>query len=281
MIVDNLIREGSKILKEKNIPSYEIDSELLLSKVINKDRVFILTNGNYIVSSKKVNDYLNVISRRKKHEPLAYITKKREFWSLDFKVDHNVLIPRPETETIVEKVVKKFKDKNNLMILDVGTGSGCILLSILKELTKSRGIGIDSSSKTLNIAKKNSKILNLVHRAKFKHCDIDNFNFGNYDVIVSNPPYICSHRIKYLSEGVKNFEPRLALDGGNGGLEAINKVIVKARKLLKVRGHLIIECENEQLRKVIEILDKNHFKFTERLFDYSKNIRGIMSTKLI
>jgi len=281
MFVDNLIREGSRVLKEKNISSHEIDSEILLSKVINKDRTFILTNGNHIVSSKGVNSYFSIISRRKKNEPLAYITKNKEFWSLDFKVDPNVLIPRPETEAIVEKIVKKFKNKTNLHILDIGTGSGCILLSILNDLTKSRGIGIDSSSKTLNIAKKNSKILNLTQRVKFIHCDIDNYNFGNYDIIVSNPPYICSHRIKYLSECVKNFEPKLALDGGSSGLEMINKVIVKARKLLKVRGNLFIECENNQSRKVIEILTKNRFGLIKRLFDCSKNMRGIMSTRLI
>ena len=281
MFVDSLIREGSRVLKEKNISSHEIDSEILLSKVINKDRNFILINGNHIVSSKEVNSYFSIISRRKKNEPLAYITKNKEFWSLDFKVDPNVLIPRPETEAIVEKIVKKFKNKTNLHILDIGTGSGCILLSILNDLTESRGIGIDSSSKTLNIAKKNSKILNLTQRVKFIHCDIDNYNFGNYDIIVSNPPYICSHRIKYLSECVKNFEPKLALDGGSSGLEMINKVIVKARKLLKVRGNLFIECENNQSRKVIEILTKNRFGLIKRLFDCSKNMRGIMSTRLI
>ena len=281
MLIDNLIKEGSKILKEKNISSYEIDSELLLSQVINKDRIFVLTNGDHRVSSKEAGDFFNIISRRKKHEPLAYITKKKEFWSLDFKVDHNVLIPRPETETIVEKIITQFKNKGSLNILDVGTGSGCILLSILKELTKSRGIGIDSSSKTLNIAKKNSKILNLMQRAKFIHCDIDNFNSGNYDVFVSNPPYICSHRIKYLSEDIKGFEPKAALDGGSNGLKIINKVIIKARKLLKVKGYLFIEIGNEQSQQVSEILIKNRFRLVEKLFDNLKNIRGIMSTKLI
>ena len=281
MLVCNLIEKGSKILKEKNISSYAIDSELLLSKIIKKDRAFILTNNEYLVSYKEARDYLNIISRRKKHEPLAYIIKRKEFWSLDFKVDHNVLIPRPDTEVIVEKVIKKFKNKSDLSILDVGTGSGCILLSLLKELNRSRGIGIDRSSRTLNIAKKNSKILNLMQRVKFIHCDIDNFNFGNYDIVVSNPPYICSHGLKYLSEDVKNFEPKIALNGGKCGYEIINKVIIKTRKLLKVGGHLFIEIGNEQSRRVIETLVKNRFRLVEKIFDHSKNIRGIMSTRLI
>ena len=281
MIVDNLIKKGSKILKDQNILSYQIDSELLLSKIIKKDRVFILTNGGYTVSSKETNNYLNIISRRQKHEPFAYIIKRKEFWNSNFKVDYNVLIPRPDSEIIVEKVVDRFKNKNSLNILDIGTGSGCILLSILKELTKSYGIGIDKSSRALSIARKNSRKLNLMHKTKFIHCDIDNFNFGNYDVIVSNPPYICSNRIRYLSPDIKKFEPRLALDGGRGGLEVINKVIVKAKKLLKAKGQLYIEIGNNQSHKVSDILVRNGFKLVEKYFDYTKTIRCIMSTKVI
>ena len=223
----------------------------------------------------------NLILRRKKHEPLSYITKRKEFWSLGFNVNHNVLIPRPETEIIVEQVVRKFKDKGSINILDIGTGSGCILLSILKELTSSYGIGIDKSFKALIIAKKNSKKLNLLQRSKFIHCDIDNFNFGNYDIIVSNPPYICSRRITNLSEDIKGFEPILALDGGSSGLETISKVIIRAKKLLKARGYLFIEIGNGQSQKVLSMLAKNGFALVEKFFDYKKTIRCIMSTKLI
>ena len=154
MIINSLIKQGSKILKKQNIDSHQIDAELLLSKAIKKDRVFLLTNDEYKVSQKEASDYLNLILRRKHHEPLSYITKRKEFWSLGFNVNHNVLIPRPETETIVEQVVRNFKGKGSLNILDIGTGSGCILLSILKELKNSHGIGIDKSFKALTIAKK-------------------------------------------------------------------------------------------------------------------------------
>ena len=197
MIINSLIKQGSKILKKQNIDSHQIDAELLLSKAIRKDRVFLLTNDEYKVSQKETSDYLNFILRRKHHEPLSYITKRKEFWSLGFNVNHNVLIPRPETETIVEQVVRRFKGKGSLNILDIGTGSGCILLSILKELRNSYGTGIDKSFRALTIAKKNSRKLNLLRRAKFIYCDVDNFNFGNYDVVVSNPPYIYSCRIGY------------------------------------------------------------------------------------
>jgi len=281
MIINSLIKQGSKILKKQNIDSHQIDAELLLSKAIRKDRVFLLTNDENKVSPKETSDYLNFILRRKRHEPLSYITKRKEFWSLDFNVSHNVLIPRPETETIVEQVVRRFKSKSSLNILDIGTGSGCILLSILKELKNSYGTGIDKSFKALAIAKKNSRKLNLLQRAKFIHCDVDNFNFGNYDVVVSNPPYICSRRIGYLGEDIKGFEPRMALDGGSSGLETITKVIIKAKKLLKTRGHLFMEIGNGQSRMVSSVLIKNGFRLVKKFFDYNKTIRCIMSTKII
>ena len=281
MIVNSLIKQGSKILKKQNIDSHQIDAELLLSKAIKKDRVFLLTNDEYKVSQKETSDYLNFILRRKHHEPLSYIIKRKEFWSLGFNVNHNVLIPRPETETIVEQVVGKFKGKGSLNILDIGTGSGCILLSILKELKNSYGTGIDKSFKALTIAKKNSRKLNLLRRAKFIHCDVDNFNFGNYDVVVSNPPYICSRRIGCLGEDIKGFEPRMALDGGSSGLETITKVITKAKKLLKTRGHLFVEIGNGQSRMVSSVLIKNGFRLVKKFFDYNKTIRCIMSTKII
>ena len=281
MIINSLIKQGSKILKKQNIDSHQIDAELLLSKAIRKDRVFLLTNDEYKVSKKETSDYLNFILRRKHHEPLSYIIKRKEFWSLGFNVNHNVLIPRPETETIVEQVVRKFKGKGSLNILDIGTGSGCILLSILKELKNSYGTGIDKSFKALTIAKKNSRKLNLLQRAKFMHCDVDNFNFGNYDVVVSNPPYICSSRIGYLGEGIKGFEPRIALDGGSSGLETITKVIIKAKKLLKTRGHLFMEIGDGQYRMVSSVLIKNGLRLVKNFFDYNKTIRCIMSTKII
>ena len=280
MIINSLIRQGSKILKKQNIDSHQIDAELLLSKAIRKDRVFLLTNDEYKVSQKETSDYLNFILRRKHHEPLSYIIKRKEFWSLGFNVNHNVLIPRPETETIVEQVVRRFKGKGSLNILDIGTGSGCILLSILKELKNSYGTGIDKSFKALTIAKKNSRKLNLLQRAKFIHCDVDNFNFGNYDVVVSNPPYICSRRIGYLGEDIKAFEPRIALDGGSSGLETITKVIIKAKKLLKTRGQLFMEIGNGQSHMVSSVLIKNGLRLVKKFFDYNKTIRCIMSTKI-
>ena len=246
MIINSLIKQGSKILKKQNIDSHQIDAELLLSKAIRKDRVFLLTNDEYKVSQKETSDYLNFILRRKHHEPLSYIIKRKEFWSLGFNVNHNVLIPRPETETIVEQVVRRFKGKGSLNILDIGTGSGCILLSILKELTNSYGIGIDKSFKALNIAKKNSKKLNLLQRTKFIHCDVDNFNFSNYDVIVSNPPYLSTREINGVAVEIAN-EPRCAISGGLDGLKIIRRLFGQAPFMLRKGGRMLVEISPQQV----------------------------------
>jgi len=280
-MINNLLKQGSQILKKQNIISHQLEAELLLSKTIKKDRIFLLVNSEKEILSKKVSKYLNYILRRKKYEPIAYITKKKEFWSSAFKVNRDVLIPRPETEIIVEQVLKRFKSKDNINILDIGTGSGCILLSITKELKRSRGIGIDISSKAIKIAKINSKKLHLTRKTKFIHCNVDNFHLGNYDIIVSNPPYISSNKIRYLSEDIKEFEPKKALDGGSSGLEIINKVIIRAKQLLKTKGYLFIEIGNEQSMKVSHILHKNGFRLVDKFYDYTKTVRCIMSTKII
>ena len=281
MNINTLIEKGSKILRESDVLSYKIDSELLLSKVINKDRIFLITNGKHKVSSKKIKNYFEKIYRRQKKEPLAYILGKKEFYSLDFEVNNNVLVPRPDSEIIVEQVLKKYTEKTCLKILDIGTGSGCLLLSILKKLNKSYGTGIDKSIKALNIAKNNSKKHNLLNRTRFVNCDVDNFNFGNYDVIVSNPPYICSHKINDLSEDIRRFEPKMALDGGSTGLNVVNKVIVNAVRLLKTNGYLFLEIGSDQITKVSRILMQNKFKIARIQNDYANNIRCIISTRLI
>ena len=230
---------------------------------------------------KKIKNYFEKIYRRQKKEPLAYILGKKEFYSLDFEVNNNVLVPRPDSEIIVEQVLKKYTEKTCLKILDIGTGSGCLLLSILKKLNKSYGTGIDKSIKALNISKNNSKKHNLLNRTRFVHCDVDNFNFGNYDVIVSNPPYICSHRINDLSEDIRRFEPKMALDGGSTGLNVVNKVIVNAGRLLKTNGYLFLEIGSDQITKVSRILMQNTFKIARIQNDYANNIRCIISTILI
>ena len=280
MIIDNLILQGIKSLKNNKILNSKLDAELLLSSVIKKDRLFFALNGKNKINKKDSLKYLKLVDRRKKNEPIAYILKKKEFWRSSFFVNKDVLIPRPDTEVLLEDIRKRFKYKSQLNILDIGTGSGCILLSILKEFANFKGTGIDRSQKAINIAKYNSISLKNCERVKFIHSNIDNYKFGNYDIAVSNPPYIKSYKIKYLSEDIKRYEPRIALDGGITGLNIIKKIIKKAKKILKLGGYLYLEIAEDQLINVKNILLLSNFRIVKVLIDYGNNTRCIISTNL-
>jgi len=279
MILGQTIRKASQILKNHNIHSYELDAQIILSDIMGVTREFLITNDYLTVSKRIKKKYNNAIKRRIKKEPVAYIIGKKEFWSQNFKVNSSTLIPRPETELLIYNVVKYFKNKK-INILDIGTGSGCILLAILKELQFSRGIGIDVSAEAIKIAKENSKNLNLLNRSKFKTFDINGFNVGKYDLIVSNPPYIPFKEIRNLDRDIINFEPIVALNGGNDGLDLIKKVIYKSAKLLKKNGLLALEIGNKQYPRVTDLLNQLGFKEMGKLHDYNCNVRCIISTKV-
>ena len=219
------------------------------------------------------------LSEEIKSEPVAYITGKKEFWSEDFLVNYDTLIPRPETELLIYKVINFFRNKK-INILDIGTGSGCILLSILKELNFSRGVGIDISRRAIKIAELNAKKLNLFYRSKFKVIDLNKYNIGKYDLIVSNPPYIPSKIIKNLSKDIINFEPLTALDGGVDGLDLIKKVIYKSNHLLKREGLLALEIGQNQYKRVSDILRYRGYREMSRECDNNRNVRCIISTKV-
>tara|TARA_Y100000590_G_scaffold448703_1_gene585774 strand:- start:966 stop:1814 length:849 start_codon:yes stop_codon:yes gene_type:complete len=279
MNLENTIKEASKKLKNNNITSHVLDAQIILADIMGLKREFLITNDKIDISKTVREKYNIAINRRINNEPVAYIIGKKEFWSQDFFINESTLVPRPETELLIYKIVDIFKTKR-INILDVGTGTGCILLSLLKELCNSRGIGIDISSKAIKIAKRNSKNLKLSNRAKFKNFEIDNYILGKYDLIVSNPPYIPSKDIKKLSKDIINFEPKKALDGGVDGLDLIKKVIYKSNILLKRNGMLALEIGYGQYRRVSEIL--NHYKFKEysKIYDYNSNVRCIITTKI-
>ena len=279
MNLENSVEKASQILKDHNIHSHELDAQLILSDIMKVKREYLITNNKVLISEKVKEKYDIAIRRRIKKEPVAYITGKKEFWSEDFLVNYETLIPRPETELLIYKIVKFFKNKK-INILDIGTGSGCILLSILKELNFSRGIGIDISPKAVLTAEANSKNLKLFYRSKFKVVDLDKFNIGKYDLIVSNPPYIPSRDIKNLSKDIINYEPLTALDGGIDGLDLIKKVIYKSNHLLKRKGMLALEVGHNQYRRALSILRYNGYRVISKECDYNRNVRCIISTKV-
>jgi release factor glutamine methyltransferase len=276
MLISELINKGSKFLKNNDISSYLIDAELILSKSLDISREKFLSLDDTKLEDKIILNFNKLIARRVKKEPIAYIFEKKEFWSLDFIVNKDTLIPRPETELLVEYLVKYYKNKK-IFILDIGTGSGCIILSILKELKKSKGIGIDVSKKAIKVASKNAKNLGLQTRSKFIKRNLNEFNSYMFDLVVSNPPYICSHELKNLSEDIKKYEPRLALDGGNDGLDVVKKIIYKSKSILKRKGMLALEIGYGQFKKVSPILKFNGFKIKFLIKDYHNNIRCILA----
>ena len=278
MIVEKAIKNASQLLRYHKIKTHGLDAQIILSNIMKVKREYLIIN-NCINISKKISKKFDVaIKRRIKREPVAYITGEKEFWSQNFIVNYATLIPRPETELLIYKIIKFFKNKS-INILDIGTGSGCILLSILKELNHSRGIGIDISKKAIQTAKMNSKKFNLLNRSKFKIFDITNFNVGKYDLIVSNPPYIPSKDIQNLSKDITNYEPMIALRGGFDGLDLIKKVIYKSNSLLKNNGLFAIEIGNNQYLKVSELLLQHKFKEIYKEYDCNNNVRCIISTK--
>ena len=276
MKTSEAINIGSKILKNRNIISHKIDAEIILSHVLKISREKLLINEQDI-SYTDYKSFKKIISRRLKKEPIAYIFNKKEFRSKDFYVEKNSLIPRPETELLIDPIIKKFRGKS-LYFLDVGVGTGCIMFSILSELNNSRGLGIDICNKAISVAKINLETMKLNKRASLKCRSIDTIYNKKFDLIVSNPPYIVKREINQLSEDIKKFEPQKALDGGHDGLDVIRKVIYKSKNILKLNGILALEIGRGQYYSVSNILRLNEFREIKKIKDYRDNIRCIFST---
>ena len=275
------LKFGSDKLKYHNINTHILDSEILLSLTLNTSREKILMNLDTNIKKNKFEKFKKLLSRREKKEPIAYITNKKEFWKNIFYVNSNVLIPRPETELIVEEVLKNTHIYSSKKFLEIGTGSGCLVVSIIKERPKCFATAIDISKKALNIAKFNAKMHHLINKINFVNIDIDKIQFNKYDFIISNPPYIKKYDLSRLDESVKIFEPYIAFEGGIDGLREINKLIIKSKKLLKKNGKLIFEIGQGQSLIIKKILNKNGFFVNKVIKDISSIPRVIVSTKLI
>jgi release factor glutamine methyltransferase len=280
MNIQSAVTEGENILKNKSILSAKLDTEILMAKVLGKNREYIILNNNKFLNEKNLKYFKKLVQERATRKPIAYLLKKKFFWNSEFYVNKNTLIPRPDTEIILEQILKFTKNKNFFNILDIGVGSGCILLSVLKERKNFYGTGIDISKNSLDVCKMNAKKLQLDRRVKFFKSDVDKFVIGQYDLIVSNPPYIKTSDLKYLESDVIKFEPKLALDGGLDGLSVIRKVIKKSSELLKKNGKFILEIGFDQKSKVIKLLNNKGFYINSTVRDLANNDRCIVSTKI-
>ena len=280
MNYEQVLTNATKTLESVSIVSSKLDCEVLLSNVLKINRENMLINLNKEINHQDFINFNKLINRRKKNEPVAYIVGYKEFWNKKFKVNSDVLIPRPDTEILVEEVINYIQINSSLNILDIGTGTGCVLLSVLNERKKCYGIGLDISKKAINIAKHNAKIQQIKNRIKFINSSIDKFYVGKYDLIISNPPYIKSGDIEYLDKDVSIYEPEIAINGGYDGYSEIREVIYKSSVLIKKKGKLFLEIGYNQKNEVIRILNCNKFYINKIVKDLGKNNRCIISTKI-
>ncbi len=276
----NTINKAVTILENNSIKNANFDAELLFSTSLNVSREKILLNLEKTIGYREVKKYFNLINRRIKKEPLSQIVGKKSFWKNEFEVNRHVLTPRNETEFLVEEILKIYKKNTYLRILDVGVGSGCIIISLLKEKQKWVGTGIDISKLAIKIAKYNAKIQQVENRIRFIKSDIDKFSSGKYDLVVSNPPYINKIGYNNLDLGVRDYEPKQALYGGLDGLRVIEKVVKKSRYVLKNNGLLVMEIGSGQHNDVSSILKYNGFYIKNIIKDYQKIKRCIISKKI-
>ncbi|MBD1132736.1 peptide chain release factor N(5)-glutamine methyltransferase [Pelagibacterales bacterium SAG-MED45] len=280
MNINSAIIHGARVLKDNLIKNPYLDSEILMTMAIEKDRKYILLNSKVELNKDDFKTFQKLIEKRSIGKPIAYLTNKKFFWNSEFTLSDEILIPRPDTELIIEKVLDLTANKKKLNILEIGVGSGCILLSILKERKSFYGTGIDISKSCLKISKYNAIKLGVTPKLKLYKSNVDKFNLGKYDLVISNPPYIKNFKLKYLEKDVAKFEPKLALDGGLDGLSAIRKIIKKSSELIKKNGRFVLEIGFDQKNKVISLLKKEGFYIKSINKDLANNDRCIVCTKL-
>lgn len=279
--VHEALSKGKEILQNANIESFDIDARILLSYILGIEHHIFISNPKIEIPEKQYKEYMKLIKRRAKNEPIAQITKEKEFWSLPFKVNKHTLIPRPDSETLIEAVKSEFKDKEYPhKIIDLGTGSGCLLLALLTEYKKAEGIGIDVSLKALKTARENAKKLCLEKRSQILKQNWKEEKLRKeikdkqFTIIISNPPYITKEEMKTLEKDVKKYEPKRALYGGNDGLNEYRNLSKNLYywNILSPKGRVFLEIGKGQENDIKKIFEAFGFKF-EQCF---KDINGII-----
>ena len=280
MNYNEILKKGENYLRKNKIKNPNLDAELILSKVLNKKREEILLNTNNKLKNRDILIFEKYLQRRFLKEPMAYILGYKYFWKYKFLANKSVLIPRPDTELIIEESLNYIRNDKSKKILDIGTGSGCIIVSLIKERPKCVATAIDISKKAIIVAKTNAKLHHLENKINFINIDIDKYKSYNYDLIISNPPYIDSIELNRLDDDIKSHEPKLALSGGSDGFREIKKVIAKSKALLKINGKLIMEIGHKQRNQSLKILKNFGFYINKISKDLSGKDRCIVSTKL-
>ncbi len=260
MLLSELQKKITKILAEGGIETNSLDARIILREIFNFDEKELILNSDLILSESKISKVQKIITRRLNFEPVSKIFGKRDFYNSTFSISDDVLDPRPETENIVEIANNFILEKGYESFIDLGTGSGCIILSILKENKNLTAIGVDISIDAINIAKKNSKDMNLEKRSSFLVSNWLSSIYNSYDLIISNPPYIPSDEIITLSKTVKNFDPLISLDGGQDGLKCYKEIAEDINRVINKNGRVILEIGYNQAHDVIKIFESKEFK---------------------
>ena len=255
MVIGELLLEGVSYLREKGISEPRLDCEVLLSHVLKKERLFLAVHREQEISDEQAKQFRLLYQRRGQHEPVAYLTGHREFMSLDFEVVPGVLIPRPDTETLVEHIIEEYKKSGKIELLDLCTGSGAIAVSLAKYLPDSFVTAVDISSVCVEMAKKNAKKNGVSNQVTVLQADVLDFSPDKmFDCIASNPPYIPTETVFTLESDVKDFEPSLALDGGADGLDFYRSLTEKSVNWLKDGGVLAFEVGHDQAEAVLRLV---------------------------
>ena len=279
---NTIIKPALIILQKSNNKAPNLDCRILLGHAMGLNRS-VYPHEQIKITQKEINKFKTLIDERKKGKPVSRIINKKQFWKMNFTLNEETLDPRPDSEVIIESILKHFKDKlGNLRILDLGSGSGCLGLSILNEYKNSKGILIDASLDSLEIAKINAIDYNLLHRSKFINLDwfkkewtkelLQNIENKKFDIIISNPPYIPSNDINNLQIEVKKFEPRLALDGGKDGMDSYKSILPNIIDILKPEGKIFLEIGHNQQNLINKVANKCELIFK----DSNKDLSGII-----
>ncbi len=280
--IRRLIQWGSDWLGQQEIENPRLDVELLLADALSLTRMDLFLDMDRPLDQQELGAFKNRIKRRSQREPVAYIVGMRGFWKQDFHVENSVLIPRPETETLVDSVLSLYPQRDaTLKILDIGIGSGAILLSLLNEFPNAVGVGVDISEDALRVAGINRDKFKLGQRVTLVAGDITSPlpSDAKYDLIVSNPPYIVSDELEKLQPEVKDKEPRLALDGGKDGLDIYRPLIPQAYKILNSSGWLVVEIGYDQGKSVSDLFKLAGLKDVSVIKDYGQRDRVVMGIK--
>lgn len=274
----SLIAEGARKLVHSGIPEPRREAASLLAFAIGKDRTFIITHPEYVPTAAENDRYSELISRRASREPFHYIIGKKEFFGLDFKVTPAVLIPRPETEMLVEQAIGFLSERPEALFCEVGVGSGCISIAVLANLSNSRAVGVDISDAAIGVANENALTHSVETRFDLRNSDLFSAlaETEKFDLIVSNPPYVSSEDFAELKPDVREFEPKTALTDGGDGLSIIERIVAGAPDFLGSGGCLMMEIGYDQAERVISLLDSGRWKNVESRPDF-QGIRRTVS----